>query len=221
MFALTIKQIAARKLRLLTSAFAVLLGVAFMSGTFILTDTIGATFDSVLADVDAGVDAYVRTPTDIDAGYGQGPRLAASIADTVAAVDGVDQVALRINGYARIVGPDGAPIGDITNNPAMGTNWVTVDELNPWVISTGRPPSSDNEIVIDQSSADASGYQPGDVTTVLTKTSPRQFTISGIAKFGDLDSPAGASFVLFTDATAAVLMASPSEASGRVWRHSG
>ena len=213
MIALTFKELAAHKLRLLTTAFAIMLGVAFMSGTFILTDTIGATFDSVLADVDAGVDAYVRTPTDIDAGYGQGPRLAASIADTVAAVDGVDQVALRINGYARIVGPDGAPIGDITNNPAMGTNWVTVDELNPWVISTGRPPSSDNEIVIDQSSADASGYQPGDVTTVLTKTSPRQFTISGIAKFGDLDSPAGASFVLFTDATAAVLMASPSEAS--------
>ena len=213
MFAFTIKQIAARKLRLLTTAFAVLLGVAFMSGTLLFTDTIGATFDSVLSDVDAGVDAYVRAPSDIATGFGQGPRLDASIADTVAAVDGVDQVALRINGYARIVGPDGIPVGDIANNPAFGMNWVTVDRLNPWVISSGRAPANDDEIVIDQTSADLSGYQPGDVATVLTKEIPRKFTISGIAKFGELDSPAGATAVLFTDMTAAKVLASPGQAS--------
>jgi hypothetical protein len=119
MFVLTIKELAAHKLRLLTTAFAVLLGVAFMSGTLIFTDTIGATFDSALADVDAGVDAYVRTPSDIDTGYGQGPRLDASIVDTIAAVDGVDQVALRINGYARLVGPDGTPVGDVATEPGV------------------------------------------------------------------------------------------------------
>ena len=214
MFNLTIKELAARKLRLLTTAFAVLLGVAFMSGTLIFTDTIGATFDSALADVDAGVDAYIRTPSDIDTGYGQGPRLDASIADTVATIAGVDQVALRINGYARIVGPDGAPVGDIANNPAFGMNWVTVDHLNPWVISSGNPPANDDEIVIDQASADMSGYQPGDVATVLSKGTPREFTISGVARFGELDSPAGATAVLFTDTTAAEMLATPGEANG-------
>jgi len=213
MFALTLKELAAHKLRLLTTAFAVLLGVAFMSGTLIFTDTIGATFDSALADVDAGVDAYVRTPTDIDTAYGQGPRLDASIADTVAAVEGVDQVALRLNGYARLVGPDGVPVGDMTQSPAFGMNWVTVDELNPWVISSGRAPANDDEIVIDKSSADSAGYQPGDVATVLTKGAPRDFTISGVARFGELESPAGATAVLFTDTTAAEKLASPGEAN--------
>ena len=213
MFALTIKELAARKLRLLTTAFAVLLGVAFMSGTFIFTGTIGATFDSVLADVDAGVDAYVRAPSDIDTGYGQGPRLDASIADTVAGVDGVDQVALRLNGYARLVGPDGTPVGDVAQNPAFGMNWVNADDLNPWVLSSGTAPTNDDEIVIDQSSADLSGYQPGDVATVLTKQSPREFTISGIATFGELDSPAGATAVLFTDTTAAEMLAATGEAN--------
>ena len=52
-----------KKLRLLTTAFAVLLGVAFLAGTLVLTDTIGATFDTVLADANDGVDAYVRTPS--------------------------------------------------------------------------------------------------------------------------------------------------------------
>jgi hypothetical protein len=130
-----------------------------MSGTFIFTDTIGATFDSVLADVDAGVDAYVRTPSDIDTGYGQGPRLDASILDAIATVDGVDQVALRVNGYARLVGTDGTPLGDIANSPALGMNWVSVDDLNPWVISSGNPPANDDEIVIDQTS-DRTTQQP-------------------------------------------------------------
>src|SRR5829696_5646646 len=106
MFRITIKELAARKLRLLTTAFAVLLGVAFMAGTLVFTDTIGATFDSVLAKADDGVAAYVRTPSEIELGYGEpGPRLDASLAGTVAAVDGVDEIALRVNGYAQLVGP--------------------------------------------------------------------------------------------------------------------
>ena len=76
MFQLTIKELAARKLRLLATAFAVLLGVAFMAGTLVFTQTVGATFDSALAEADQGVDAYVRTPSEIDLGYGEpGPRL--------------------------------------------------------------------------------------------------------------------------------------------------
>ena len=170
MFQLTIKELAARKLRLLTTAFAVLLGVAFMAGTLVFTDTIGATFDSALAEANEGVDAYVRTPSAIDLGYGEpGPRLDASLADTVASVDGVDEVALRINGYAQLVGPDGEPVGDVSKSPAFGTNWVTVDDLNPYELASGHAPADDDEIVIDKASADKAGYQPGDVATVLTK----------------------------------------------------
>ena len=139
MFTLTLKELAAHKMRLLTTAFAVLLGVAFMAGTIVFTDTIAATFDSALAEANKGVDAYVRTPSAIDVGYGEpGPRLDASLAQTVAAVDGVDEVALRINGYAQLVGPDGSPVGDVANNPAFGTNWVTVDDLNPYELVSGH-----------------------------------------------------------------------------------
>ena len=213
MFTLTIKQLAARKLRLATTAFAVFLSVAFMAGTFIFTDTISATFDSALAEADEGVDAYVRMPSEIDLGYGEpGPRLDASLAETVASVDGVDQVALRINGYAQLVGPDGEPVGDLSKSPAFGTNWVTVDDLNPYQLASGSPPANDDEIVVDKASADKAGYQPGDVATVLSKGAPRQFTIAGIARFGAADSPAGATAVLFTDAAATELLAAPGQA---------
>ena len=141
MFQLTIKELAARKLRLLATAFAVLLGVAFMAGTLVFTQTIGATFDSALAKADQGVDAYVRTPSEIDLGYGEpGPRLDATLADTVASVDGVDQVALRINGYAQLVGPDGEPVGDVSKSPAFGTNWVDGRRTQP--VQAGQRPRS-------------------------------------------------------------------------------
>ena len=213
MFKLTIKELAARKLRLLSTAFAVLLGVAFMAGTLVFTDTIGAAFDSALAEANEGVDAYVRTPSEIDLGYGEpGPRLDASLAQTVASVDGVDEVALRINGYAQLVDRDGKPVGDIANSPAFGTNWIDVDDLNPYELASGHAPTNDGEIVVDKASADKAGYEPGDVATVLTKSAPRQFTIAGIAKFGTNDSPAGATAVLFTDAAATELLGSPGQA---------
>lgn len=213
MFQLTIKELAARKLRLLSTAFAVLLGVAFMAGTLVFTETVGATFDSALAEADQGVDTYVRMPSEIDLGYGEpGPRLEADLADTVASVDGVDQVALRINGYAQLVGPDDQPVGDVSKSPAFGTNWIGDDDLNPYQLVSGDAPRGDDEIVIDKASADEAGYEPGDVATVLTKSAPREFTIAGIATFGSADSPAGATAVLFTDATAAELLATPGQA---------
>ena len=213
MFTLTIKELAARKLRLLTTAFAVLLGVAFMAGTLVFTDTIRATYDTALAEANAGVDAYVRTPSEFDLGYGEpGPRLDASLAETVGAVEGVDDVALRINGYAQVVGPDGTPVGDVSQAPAFGTNWTTIDELNPYELASGHAPVGDDQIVIDKASAEEAGYAPGDVVTVLTKREPRQFTIAGIATFAGADSPAGATAVLFTDAAATELLAEPGQA---------
>jgi len=215
MFRLTIKELAARKLRLLATAFAVLLGVAFMSGALVFGDTIDATFDSALAKANGGVDAYVRVPSPIALGYGvPGPRFDASLADAITKVDDVDRMALRINGYAQLVGRDGKPVGDIAESPAFGTNWVTVDELNPYKLASGHAPTRDDEIVVDKASADKAGYRAGDVATVLTKHAPRQFTIAGIARFGTSDSPAGATAVLFTDKTAAELLASPGQVDG-------
>src|SRR5262245_59737213 len=162
MMSLTLKELAARKLRLLTTAFAVLLGGAFIAGTLVFTDTIGATYDSVLAEANEGYDTYVRTPSTIGIRYGdRGPPIDASVADTVASVDGVVQVALRINGYAQLVGRDGNPVGDVTQNPAFGQNWVTVADLNPYDLVSGHAPANDGEIVIDRASADKAGYQPG------------------------------------------------------------
>src|SRR5688500_20235045 len=95
----TIKSLLARKLRLLTTGLAVLIGVAFMGGTFVLTDTISATMDSLFADANAGLDGYVRGEAAFESsaamggadgrGGDQRPRLDTSLVDDVADVDGV------------------------------------------------------------------------------------------------------------------------------------
>ena len=160
-----------------------------MAGTVVFTDTIGATFDSRWPRPTRGR----RLRPDA---VGDRPRLrrARPAPRRLARrdrrfVDGVDGVAHQRLRPARRA--DGEPVGDIAKNPAFGTNWVTVDDLNPYELASGHAPGDDGEIVIDKASADKAGYQPGDVATVLTKSAPRQFTIAGIATFGTADSPPG------------------------------
>jgi putative ABC transport system permease protein len=153
MFRLTIKELAAKKLRLLATAFAVIIGVAFLAGTLTLTDTVMRTFDGLLAKADAGTDAYVRGDSPLAVGFGEGrPRVNADLAATIGKIAGVDQVAVRVTGYAQILDKHGKAVGD-QKTGVLGMNWTTVDELNPFDITAGRPPTAVNEIVIDKNSA--------------------------------------------------------------------
>lgn len=215
MFKLTLTELVARKMRLLSTVFAVLLGVTLMSGTLVFTDTVTAQFDSALADAHAGVDAMVRAPSDIDQSYGQaGVRMDADVIDTVRSVDGVDRAAIEITGYAQMVDRDGVAIGDQGYAPAFGFNWIDDLALNPYRIAQGRAPEHPGEVVIDQASADAAEFHVGDPITVLTQREPTTFTVAGIATFGSADSPAGATAVLFTDTDAQEYLSAPGQVDG-------
>jgi putative ABC transport system permease protein len=204
MFRLTIKEIAANKVRLLATAMAVIFGVAFLAGTLVLTDTVTKTFDGILADANAGTDAYVRGASPLQLDFGEArPRLDTQLVDQLRQVDGVDGVAVRVSGYAQILDTKGKASGD---TETLGMNWSAVDELNPFELSEGRAPTTADDIVIDKRSADTTGFVPGDRTTVLTHGAPREFTIVGIARFGTADSPGGIAMVLFNDATAQELL---------------
>ena len=111
---LTIKQLAANKLRLLATAFAVILGVAFLAGTLILTDTITGTLNNALAGADAGTDAYIRGSSELPLGYGEsGPPLDATLIDTIRRTDGVDQASIEVVGYAQTLDKHGKAVGSV------------------------------------------------------------------------------------------------------------
>jgi putative ABC transport system permease protein len=208
----TIKTLAARKWRLLTTSVAVLLGVAFMAGTLVLTDTIGKTFDDLFANVNAGTDAYVRGELAFDSDIlgDQRARLDTSLVDEIAGVDGVAAAEGHIEAYAQLVDHDGDPIGNPDMGaPVLGGAWLTNDALNPFELASGRAPQADDEVVIDKGSADTADFVVGDSTTVLTQAGPQHVEIVGIATFGGEDSPGGASYTMFTSAAAQAYLTQP------------
>src|SRR5918994_1389527 len=207
----TFKGLVAHKFRLFATSLAVMLGVAFTAGTLVLTDTIQKTFDDLFSNVYDDTDAVVRAEGAFDSeGIEQRGRVDASLLGPVSGVDGVDVAQPDIHGYAQLVDKDGDAVGDPeTGPPTLGGNWIDSKELNGFEISDGRPPGADDDVVIDKKSADDTGYRVGDTAQVLVKGGPQDVAIAGIAKFGDADSPGGASFLLFTLDTAQRLIAEP------------
>jgi putative ABC transport system permease protein len=213
MWSLTLKGLGAHKVRLITTAVAIVLATSFLTGTLVLTDTIGKTFDDLFADVYRGTDAVVRGEAVFEGPQNTGdqrPRVDASLVQTVRRVDGVATVEGSVFGYTRLVGKDGEALGDpAMGAPTIGFSWSRSPRLNPFRLAEGRAPRADDEIVIDKKSAADGDLSVADTATVLTQGPPQRMKIVGIARFGTADSPGGASSVLFTLPTAQRLVAEP------------
>jgi len=203
----------ARKFRLVATALAVTLGVAFMAGTLVLTDTFGKTFDDLSAGVYKGTDAVVRAMATFNGPQFTGeqrPFVNASLASTLSRVPGVTAAEGSAYGYTRLIGKDGKALGNPANGaPTLGGNWNQVAVLNPWHLLAGHAPRAAGQVVIDAKSAKDGHLRVGDFTTVLVKGPPQRVQVVGIIGFGTADSPAGASVVLFTTPVAQQLVAAP------------
>jgi putative ABC transport system permease protein len=212
MFRLALKNTFAKKLRLLSTSFAVMLGIAFLTGTLVFTDTVKRTFDDLFADIYENTDALVRSDTSIESemGWEMRGRIPEPTLATVREVDGVAQAQGIVQGFAQIVGSDGDAIGNPGQGPpTFGQNYQT-GELSPWeLVGAGRAPEA-GEVVIDKASADEGDLQLGDTVTVLTQTGPHQLTLVGTVRFGSVDSPGGASVSLFDLGTAQQVLAGAS-----------
>jgi putative ABC transport system permease protein len=204
----TIKGLLAHKLRFALTALAVMLGVAFMSGTMVLTDTISRTFDNLFADVNRGTDAYVRSAQSLSSGFGgparrQRGRVPASLVPEIESVPGAADAEGNLQFYAQLIDKKGDAIGNPQQGaPTFGFNWGTVKELNPYRLEPGGQAPQGGQVVIDAASAQEAGFEVGDTITILTQGPPGQYQISGIAKFGDADSAAGSTAALFDTPTA-------------------
>lgn len=214
MIRITLDNLWARKFRLLASSMAVLVGVAFMSGTLVLADTMGRSFDGLFTDAFDGVDVVVRAEPALaedqfQFGGGSRPRFDDALIDTVATVDGVAAAGGEVEGFAQLIGADGEPIGDPMGAPQLGVVWPEIDQINPMVLVDGRAPDGVGEVVIDRGSSNAGELSVGDTTLVLTAAGPFEVTIVGVATWGDVDSPLGASITAWDLAAAQQVLAEP------------
>jgi putative ABC transport system permease protein len=217
MWNVTVKGLLAHKLRLALTAVAIVLGVSFMAGTFVLTDTINHTFNVLFAQTAQGKDVVVRAKvpattktTGADAANVVRAPVPDSLVSTVRNVSGVKLADGDIQGYAQLVGKNGKVVAS-GGAPTFGTNWSPDRQLSSFTIRQGRGPANADEIAIDNATFKSKKFHLGDRVTVLTAQAPRQFTIVGALGFGSADNLAGATFVVFDGPTAQQLMGTPGQ----------
>ena len=221
----TWRSVFARKLRLFLSAFAVILGVAFVSGSYVFTDTLGQAFTGLTSG--AVGDVIVRPGTSADSGGGFGGGTSGSrsvpesLVDELAAVPGAARADGRITSFGTfVVGKDGKLIGG-SGPPGIAVNYTTGPAANGVAVATlesGRWPGAVGEIVLDDSTAAKAGYVVGDTVPLVTATErPRlEATLVGTASFGG-STLVGASVVMFDTAQAQELFLQGEDAFSQVW----
>lgn len=221
MLRLALKGVLAHKVRLAMTAVAIVLGVAFVSGTYVFTDSIKASFGDLFGDVNSGVDLYVSGVSEFGLST---PLIDEGLVDQVAALPGVVIAAPSVEGIAQIIapppcekGPDAeltkpCPIGG-NGPPTLGFSYFpNGEDLTPLAVSEGDWPRAVDDVVIDSFAAEANDLVVGQTVDIITPVGVEPFRISGIATFGEADNLMGATLAVFDFETAQRIF----EAEGQV-----
>lgn len=205
MFRVAIKNLIAHKVRSLALVFTVVLGVSFVVGTYVLTDTVTHVFDDIFADVYSGIDVNVRhsSALGLDA---ERPPIPESLLAEVQAVPGVRTAEGSVFALGvDIIDAKGDRVGN-PQAPTFGTNWAIDDSLTPFTLREGRRPIAADEVAIDAQSFDDGNFTLGDSVQLVTPAGPRHFTLVGVAGFGRASNLAGATISIFDLSTAQALL---------------
>jgi putative ABC transport system permease protein len=198
---ITLRGLAGHRARLILTGLSIVLGVAFVAGTYVFTDTLGDSFDTLFDDAFAGIDVQVRAETEEDLGFVQASRIPAALLEQVEAVPGVADAWGSVTGYAQFVSPEGEPIV-VGGAPTFGLSWPDTAAETGYRLRSGRPPSASGDVVMDASTAARYGFEVGDTVSILLAGPTLQATITGIAGYGDAGSFGGATAALFDLVTA-------------------
>ena len=195
-----------RKLRAALTAFAIVLGVAMVSGTFVLTDTIKAAFNTVFTTVYQNTDAVITGKSAISSSNNGNapttPSLPASLLTQVQALPSVQLASGGISDTAQLVGRNGKVISS-GGAPGLAFSYSPAGQpFNPLTVTSGRFPSGPNEIAIDASTASKHNYKVGDEIGVVARGPVEKFLITGTVQIGGVSSLGGATISVFTLAKA-------------------
>ena len=177
------------------------------------TDTISRTFDTLFADVFKKTDAYVRSSSEIDVGFGQTlyDRIPESTLTKVKNIEGVSEAVPSVGGFARIIGSNGKPLGVENGSPNFGSS-ISKSPIESWKsVGASKYPAGPTEMMMDAGSAKKGKFKLGDKVTVISQGGSRSFILVGTVRFGNADSPGGATFALFDLPTAQSFVGKPGE----------
>ncbi len=198
MFRTTLRSLWSHKRRLISTCVAVILGVAFMSGTLVLNSTISQVFDDLFADFGKGVQAVVRGPVLFESQAGAGTQrelVDDSVVAKVEAVPGVAAAEGSIVSFAvTVLDSKGDAMGG-NGPPTIVGSWDRDEKLASYQVAEGRAPEAAGEAIIDRAGADKGDYQVGDELTIVTSKGREKLKLVGLARFGEADSAGGSTFV--------------------------
>lgn len=205
MVKVSLRNLIANKLRLFLTVAAVTVGVAFVSGTFVLSDTMNKAFDELYAGLTSGTDVVVRGKAayELDVTTGEMPRpIDEAMVATVARVPGVEVADGSVAGFALVLDKEGEPIQP-GGAPTLGGTASGDDRLaGDFSYRQGRKPHGPRELALDAATAEKGGFELGDTVDIVYEGGRRSFTLVGTIGFGETDSLLGATFAGFDLPTA-------------------
>ena len=207
MIKVALKGLAGRKVRALLTAFAVIIGVSMVSGTFVLTDTMQKSFDGIFETSYENTDVIVSGHQVVESDTADVPTIPSSLLRDVRALDEVGAAAgsIQDDTSATIIGRDGDSLAG--QNPTIVSAFdYTQPQLSPLKLQSGEWAQGDSEIAIDAGTAKKHDYAIGDTVGVSANGPVEQYTITGIAKYGEVDSIGGAVIAVFDMPTAQTLL---------------
>ncbi len=193
-----LRNLAAHKVRLALTLLSVVLGTAFIAGSFVFTDTLQRTFDGIFAGEAAGVDVRL-SPEER-----QSPGIPQDVVDDVAAMDGVRTVAPGIEGSVVLLDPAGKKAVQTGGAPSFGLAYLpperSVAQPDPFV--AGVPPAEPGQVALNTGAAESAGIAVGDRTKVLVPSHPGPIDVTVTGLYAPATDTGGFIGVQFTEAQA-------------------
>jgi putative ABC transport system permease protein len=207
-----LKGLLGRKVRAVLTALAIVLGVAMVSGSFVLTDTISKAFTSIFSSAYDNTDAVVSGKKLVDYSSSGNATVSDSLLEKIREEPYVTAAAgtvMDMSGdstRAKLIGKDGEAV-DSHGAPTFGFGVDTSQpQFNPLKLEEGRWAEAADEVVIDPDTAKNEHFALGDTIGVAANGPTKQFTVVGVAQYGDVESGGGATFAVFTIPTAQKLL---------------
>jgi putative ABC transport system permease protein len=197
------RSLRARLGRSIFTGLAIMAGVAFVAGSFVLADSLKGTFDDLIDGLTGEIDLEVRSELTVDELDAVRDPLPVSLVDQVAAVPGVQIAEPSYGRFAQMLDQDGKPV-TTQGAPTLGVSWDPDSGLSGVVLKDGRAPQDVDEVAIDKATADRIGYEVGDTIRVVLTNGQENFTIVGLVGLGNSDGFVGATTVVWDPASAAV-----------------
>ncbi len=207
MWRVTIKGLLAHKLRLALTALAIVLGVTFIAGTFVLTDTLHSTFDNLFGNIYQNVTFQVRGVAQLGTSGGTATRnpVPESLLATVQKVPGVEAANGSVTGLAQFIAPDGKAIST-GGAPTLGVAFDSNQQTSALHIAQGSPPTTSHDVLMDLGTAQKYGFKVGQKVRILLQGPTQTFTITGLTRFGTANNLAGATLAAFDVPTAQAVL---------------